>query len=134
MWEAACEYFQWCQDNPLLEIDFVGKDATQVARPKMRAFTLQGLCLYLDANTVYFHHFEDQIKGREDQESKDFRQIITRIRETIYNQKFSGAASGLFNHNIIARDLGLVDKREEDNRTKIKVTIPDDSDSGAMAD
>jgi hypothetical protein len=37
MWEAACEYFQWCDDNPLLEIDFRGKDATQVTIPKMRA-------------------------------------------------------------------------------------------------
>jgi hypothetical protein len=30
----------------------------------------------------------------------------------MYAQKFEGAASGAFNANIIARDLGLADKTE----------------------
>jgi hypothetical protein len=30
----------------------------------------------------------------------------------MYEQKFSGAAAGLLNPNIIARDLGLADKSE----------------------
>jgi DNA-packaging protein gp3 len=43
---------------------------------------------------------------------QDFSSIITRIRETIYNQKFTGAAAGFLNPNIIARDFGLTDKKE----------------------
>ena len=39
-------------------------------------------------------------------------EVITRIRETAYNQKFTGAAADLLNANIIARDLGLSDKKE----------------------
>jgi hypothetical protein len=104
MWEAACEYFQWCEENPLEENDFVGKDATEVDRKKLRPFTLQGICLYLDVNRG--------IKGKEDDVSKDFSFIITRIKEIIYNQKFTGAAVGFFNSNIIARDLGLSDKKD----------------------
>lgn len=128
MWEAAVEYFQWCVDNPLIEVAYYGKEAERVEIPKIRAFTMQALCIYLDCNTVYFNHFENDIKGREDEISKGFSQIVTRIRETIYSQKFEGAAAGLLNHNIIARDLGLVDKRENDDRTKIKVSM---SDSGS---
>ena len=30
----------------------------------------------------------------------------------MFEQKFAGAAVGLFNANIIARDLGLTDKQE----------------------
>ena len=30
----------------------------------------------------------------------------------MYSQKFEGAASGIFNANIIARDLGLSDKQD----------------------
>lgn len=114
LWEAACEYFEWCEQNPLIEVDFVGKDATQVHKPKMRPFTMQGLCLYLDCNTHYFYDFEKALKGKDDELSRDFSYIITRIKETIYNQKFTGAASGFLNANIISRDLGLADKNQQE--------------------
>jgi len=106
LWEAAVEYFEWCDANPLIEIDFRGKDSNKVELPKMRPYTIQGLCLYLDTNTQYFNQFEAA-------NHKDFSLILSRIRETIYNQKFSGAAAGFLNPNIIARDLGLVDKKEQ---------------------
>lgn len=112
MWEAACEYFEWCEENPLIEIDFKGKDADRVELPKMRAFTLQGLCLYLDCNTQYFKVFKSQLPENE----KDFNTVISKIEEIIYNQKFTGAAAGFLNPNIIARDLGLTDKREHDHK------------------
>lgn len=112
MWEAAAEYFAWCEENPLIEIDFKGKDAERVEIPKMRAFTFQGLTSYLDCNTYYFNEFEANIKGKTDDLSKDFSKVIIRIRETLYNQKFTGAAAGFLNANIISRDLGLLDKKE----------------------
>ena len=112
LWQAACEYFDWCEANPLIEVDFKGKDADRVELPKMRAFTMQGLCLYIGCNVGYFNDFELSIKKKESQIDKDFSVIITRIRETIYNQKFTGAAAGFLNSNIIARDLGLTDKQD----------------------
>lgn len=115
LWDAATEYFEWCDNNPLIEIDFKGKDADRVELPKMRPYTLHGLCLYLDCSTSYFREF----KNSERKSKKDFMSVITRIEETIYNQKFTGAASGFLNPNIIARDLGLVDKKEVENRDLI---------------
>jgi hypothetical protein len=112
MWDAACEYFQYCSDNPLIEVDFKGKDADEVHIPKMRAFTIKGLCLYLDTNSEYFSQFKDSLKGKEDDISKGFSTVITRIYDTIYDQKFTGAAAGFLNPNIIARDLGLTDKHD----------------------
>jgi hypothetical protein len=112
LWEAACEYFEWCQNNPLYEVDFVGKDATEVEKPKMRAFTMQGLCRYLECNTVYFNQFESSLKDKSDEVSKDFSKIATRIRETIFEQKFTGAAAGFLNANLIARELGISDKQD----------------------
>ncbi len=105
MWEAAVEYFQWCIDNPLLEVQYVGKDAKRVEVPKMRPFTLQGLCRFLDCNTKYFNEFDEK-------NHPDFSEIITRIRETIYEQKFTGAAAGFLKESIIVRDLGLADKKD----------------------
>lgn len=127
--EAACEYFQWCEDNPLIEVDFKGKDANRVELPKMRAFTLHGLCIYLDANTVYFNHFKDSLKGKDDELSKGFSKVISHIYEIIYNQKFTGAAAGFLNPNIIARDLGLRDSTENTTKLEITPTIIDWADS-----
>jgi hypothetical protein len=75
---------------------------------------MQGLTRFLDCNTVYFNHFEAALKEKDDDTSRDFSKVITRIRETIYEQKFTGAASGFLNPNIIARDLGLADKVHQD--------------------
>lgn len=124
LWEAACEYFEWCEENPLFEVDFRGKDSDRVEIPKMRAFTLQGLCLYLDCNTKYFNEFEKELKDRKDQLSKDFSEIVTRIRETVFHQKFIGAAAGFLNANIIARDLGLTEKTENNISGTATFIIP----------
>jgi hypothetical protein len=110
LWDAACEYFEWCEDNPLIEIDFKGKDADQVELPKMRAFTMQGLCLYLNCGTAYFRNFKNEKRAQ----GQGFKSVIAKIEETIYTQKFTGAAAGFLNANIIARDLGLTDKQELD--------------------
>lgn len=126
LWEAACEYFEWCEDNPLYEVEqarsshkpVTDKEGNTtfppatVQLPKMRPFTIQGLCLFLDVNAVWFKQFEDSLRDKADEISKDFSSICTRIREIIYTQKFTGAASGFLNPQIIARDLGLADKSE----------------------
>lgn len=119
LWEAACEYFTWCDENPWTRQEWVGKDAYEVQRNLPRPYTIQGLCLYLDANVQYFNDFERGLKEKPDQ---GFSTIISRIRETIFTQKYEGAAVGIFNHNIIARDLGLVDKSE--SKADVKVSAP----------
>ena len=123
MLEAAHEYFQWCDENPLYEIDFRGSKIQEVKLPKMRAYTMEGLTCFLDVNTVYFNHFESAQKEKGDELAKDFSKVITHIREIIYRQKFEGAAAGFLNPNIIARDLGLVDKSNVDMKASVNQPI-----------
>jgi hypothetical protein len=129
LWEAACEYFQWVDDNPLYEHEWkvVDKELTAVSNPKMRPYTLIGLCLYLVVNTAYFRTFRAQMDKKQDeleageqtaqvklqlQQIADYNTVIHCIEETIYKHKFEGASSGFFNANIISRDLGLADKKQ----------------------
>lgn len=135
LWDAACEYFQWCTDNPWMKMeqnkgktsmkvtltnDDVDLDTIQpntlVGLPTARPFTISGLCLYLDCSSSYFRTFKYERSEKKKEEltelDKDFLTVITRIEETIYTQKFEGAAVGAYNPNIIARDLGLVDKKD----------------------
>lgn len=112
LWEAACEYFQWCEDNPWMKVETKvkqsGADVTTI--PTARPYTISGLCLYLDCNTQYLSQF----KARLPKDEEDFSLVITRIEQTIYTQKFEGAAVGAFNANIIARDLGLKDASKQE--------------------
>ena len=119
LWTAACEYFDWCDQNPLLEqtiqklkVNGEGEKIVREDLPKMRAYTLRGLCLYLNCNQGYFTDFEAGLKGKDDDVSKDFSTVITRIYDVIHTQKFEGAAAGFFNPTIIARDLGLREKSD----------------------
>ena len=139
LWEATCEYFQWCDDNPWVKleqkkgnssIDILelmqfakeeGADLDKVMKgainplmeiPTARPYTIKGLCIYLGCNERYLEQFEKSLIDKEDILSEDFSTVITRVREIIFTQKFEGAVIGAFNANIIARDLGLTDKKD----------------------
>lgn len=107
LWEEACNYFQWCEANPWIEQNWVGKDGDEVKKRHPRPYTLSGLCVYLDCSEQTLRNY-----GK-DAEHKDFFEVYTRIEQIIRTQKFEGAAVGFFNANIIARDLGLVDKQDQ---------------------
>lgn len=67
-------------------------------------YTLTGLCLFLGIS----HETWCQWRTNRD----DLSEVITRAQAVIYDQKFTGAAVGSYSSNIIARDLGLTDKKE----------------------
>lgn len=107
LWEAACEYFEWCEKNPIKDPrSFGGKQMIQ------RPFTMHGLCAFLHCNTVYFNHFESDLKEGKGEHIEDFNKVIQDIREVIYRQKFENAVIGVYKENIIARDLGLTEKQD----------------------
>ena len=122
LWEAACEYFEWCAKNPFKEqkVFHTAGIITKTNVNKMRPYTQFGLCSFLHVTSSYFRAFKSTRKDSEVELDKDFITIIAEIDEIIYNQKYSGAAADLLNANIIARDLSLVDKTSSDNTNKIE--------------
>lgn len=114
LWEACVEYFEATDERKWVKKDWVGKDAKPVDRETDTPYTITGLCIFLDVNTQYFYDFKKRLEGKEDDESKDFSLVITRVEDIIKTQKFEGAVVGAFNANIIARDLGMTDKKEVD--------------------
>jgi len=119
--EDCAEYFQWVIDNPLREEKvFCTKDGRIVRAEisKMRAMTLAGLYVYLgiDRATWYLWRDRDVLKD-----------AVERVENVIWEQKFSGAAGGLLDGAIIARELGLTDKREVSGGMSITVS-PEDAE------
>ena len=112
MLRAACQdYFEWAATSPLYEekvFSYEGGITTHDS-PRIQAFTIIGLCLFIDiaSTTWYEWRTPGSINHR-----PDLGEVIRWAEEVIRQQKFTAAAAGLLNANIISRDLGLADKRE----------------------
>lgn len=115
LWEACCEYFQWVDDNPLHEMKAFSYQGEVVQEPvaKMRAMTIDGLCLFLDIAVSTWYEWRNV---------DDFSEVVAKAESVIRSQKFAGAAADLLNANIIARDLGLADKTEVKQSVTAKVS------------
>lgn len=124
LWAAAVEYFNWCDENPLYEMDWKkdGGRLVQVKSPKKRPYTHSGLSVYMGVSVGYIRGIKHKRK-----DADKFASVIQKIDEAIKVQKFDGAASGFFNATIIARDLGLreqVDNNISDKRADISELFP----------
>lgn len=122
LWELACDYFQMTDDNPLKEekgFAFQGT-VTRESFAKMRAYTWDGFEDYLCEKEVIANI--DDYKANKDNRYSDYANIIRAIGRIIRNQKFQGAAANLLDPNIIARDLGLVDKQNHEH-SEINITV-----------
>lgn len=112
LWEAACEYFQWCDENPWTTRKEITKNRKQhelQVSPISRPYSLMGFCLYVGSSTSWWSEFRSTCL---DKGEKGFLNVIARIEGTIKTQQFEGACVGSFNANIISRTLGLADKQE----------------------
>lgn len=136
LWEACCEYFEWVAANPLEELQaFAYKgDVTKEEMPKMRAMTMKELYIFLDINKTTWWLWRKEGK---------YTNTLEKVEDIIYVQKFTGAAAGLLNPNIICRDLGLKEKSEQEvsgpgggpvetvTRIELVPLEPDDNSTGS---
>jgi hypothetical protein len=125
---AFNDYFEDVEANPLKESvlmkfkEGLSETVKVFKRPLPRAMTLQGFCAFTGLSMVTLYEYDKQ---------EGYTNIIAQAREIMYGQKLEGAAAGLFNASIIARELGLTEKSEQ----KIIQEQPlfDDSDEGPDA-
>lgn len=148
--DTAIEYFEWCDAHPWIkkeqkkgntnlkvEGDFkANKKATEILSglveiPTQRPYTFAALCLYLGCTEETFHSY-----GK-DQDKKDFFEVVHTIEAIVRNNQMEGAIVGAFKDNIIARMLGLIDKKDisnMDGSLKPTTIIVNSSESKAALD
>ena len=98
LWEAACEYFQWCDENPWTtrkaiqrtmpvrrkkgkRTETVNEQQTQQeVSPTQRPYSLTGLCIYLGTSSRWWSSFRSECMKKNDE---DFLHVIARVEETI---------------------------------------------------
>lgn len=106
LWDAACQYFEWVEANPLKEDKAFSTKDDGIIHTEinlMRAMTIGGMCVFIGISKIAWFQYSRR---------KGFVETCAEIDEIIRSQKFAGAAAGLLNAAIIARDLGLVEKTD----------------------
>lgn len=104
---ACAEYFQWAEDNPLIEEQVNIWQGVTIRSDinKARAFTKRALATHLGIPESRL----DTYKARKDEA---WVEAVEMVEQVIYTQKFEHAAAGLMNAGLITRDLGLAEKQE----------------------
>lgn len=127
LWELFTQYVDHERKSPLFKREYVGKDGNEVDTPLQVPITFEGFECYLwDLGII--NDLGDYASNK-DGRYTNYATIITRIRQNCFVQNFKGASVGLFNPNIIAKKLGLIDKSESkvdsDNKHEIVVKYED---------
>lgn len=112
--EECYKYFEHTDARKWYKVDYKGKDVERVEIPTDTPYTLHGLCLFLNIDRQTWINYRNSI---------DLFEVVKEIDDIIYLQKFEGATVGVYNSSIIARDLGLVDKTENESKIKVEETV-----------
>lgn len=117
---AAAEYFQWAINNPIEKQELIKGGMMAGQRGSIdipRPFSIGGLINFIGLTIKEWKNYKEGI-GFE-----HFHDFVQRIETFCLTQKFEHAAVGIYNANIIARDLGLVDKSESKVEEKKEIII-----------
>lgn len=102
----AYKYFDWCNKNPVKKNEAIksGPTAGKIIQiPTQRPYTIQQLCVYIGISLNTFKNYETR---------DNFLTVTTHIREIIQANQLEGAMVEAYNHNIVARLLGLSEKKD----------------------
>lgn len=115
MWALACEYFASVDANPLMATDVVrgGKEAGRVVEiPKKRPYSWAGFETFLAVRKGMMSSGVIEYRTNRHGAYDIFSEVIRAINQAMYENKFDGATSGLFNPAVVIRDLGMQDRSE----------------------
>lgn len=120
LWEYACQYFQDCQNTPWIKTE-LNESGELVEIPLARPFLLKEYQEFLRSKNVIFN-LDKYLLNRPNKEGirpyDNFADVLERISNIIYTQKFKGAAIGQFKGNLISVDIG------SRNKEKLQTQIP----------
>jgi hypothetical protein len=118
LWGHFEAYREWAKANPYKVTDWVGAKAIEVVRHKERPLTWVGFEAYLSERRI-INDLGDYTKN-DDGRYKEYAPIITCIRKIINADQLEGAGANVYQQNIVARLLGLVDKQDNKSEVTLK--------------
>ena len=108
------EYYKFVDSNPAQKrkVEIHKGETKEYIEFIQLPYTIEGLCNFLNIDHKTFRNYENYA---------DLFPIVTRARQIIRENKLSGATAGIFNANIVIRDLSL---RDTDTPQVINNIIP----------
>ena len=119
LWLAACNYFKWCDDNPIKtkRAVGVGKEAgKEVETTKQRPYSIKALCLHCNVTEEYLR----DIRRLNNNES-EYYNVVSKILYIIYTQNAELAMIGEYNSIFVGKMLNI--DSQEAPQANIKVEI-----------
>jgi len=112
LWDLFEQYVIHEKDNPMFKVEYVGKDGRIEKTPLETPITFEGFECYLEDRGIISHL--SNYSANKDDKYIEYLTIITRIKRNCFVHNFRGASVGLFNANLIAKKLGLIDKQQHE--------------------
>ena len=115
---ASCfEYFEWARANPVEQIKPItvalganmGSDIQDHAIQVDRPFTIGSLCLFIGCSGNTWYGWKDKFHDLYWEEALP---VIEWAELVIYEQKFAGAMTNVYNASLVSKDLGLVQRQD----------------------
>ena len=112
--EKLYEYFEQykedCKSNPKQENIWNSREGKQAHLDREIPLTWNGFEVWLFKKKILT--CINDYKSNKEERYTEYANIIRAIDGEIYEDKFAGATAGIYQHNIIARDVGLADKKD----------------------
>lgn len=112
------DYVEWVNNNPITKPFFNTKTGFVDDMKLPRPLTIIAFCQFIGLSRSTFDKWSKE---------PEYEPICSIIRDAIYNQKYEGAAVGIFNSTIMVRDLNLseqVNVSLDDERKKTSDLFP----------
>lgn len=108
LWQNACDYFRWCDENPIKIKKTLtsGKGAGQkIETENPRPYTVKGLCIHCGILEEYI----TDLKNSSDK-SSEYYIVASKIFYLIYVQNIELATVGVFNPIFTSKVLNMDDQ------------------------
>lgn len=117
LWEKTVEYLEWCETEKITrEVPMKG-GIVLVSYPRPPLW--EGLMLRLKVSRDYLAVLEIEAKKKAESEDEEKRKegeeylsVIARVKNIMFEKKYTGAAIGLWDARLVTRYLGIAEKKE----------------------
>lgn len=111
------EYFEYCDGNPLLEQNWVGKEGVEVLKRTQRPYTIEGLCLHLHITRQTLLNYQKR-EGYE-----EYFDTITRAKRKITEQYVTFGLAGGYNTALVKFLLSNNTEYKDKAETELSGTV-----------
>ncbi len=117
LWKSMCQYFMWCEENPIYKKEMIKQTGALTTYEIPRPYDLITMCcVHLGISPSYIL----DLSKRNDPEG--YGDVARRGLAVIRAQKYEYAATGIFNANLIGKELGF-DTGKEKSAAIINITV-----------